>query len=166
MAITVPASATPEILDLSIAAANEISRLYFDDGSSVSIELYGGEQRPWAANPQRWTRPSRRWSAAIPVVHERWTKGAPSLAEIARWCGYAGLPSPISARTSVLPLRAGVPTFASHHLARKGARQHPYSYIEVEFADLISGPVAIGKLRHFGIGLFFPVNDRGRDKDD
>lgn len=132
-------------------------------GFELRIEPHAGQQKPWAANPARWTGPSRRWVSAFPVVHERWQKGGPDLNEIARWCEHAGVTAPpVAFRMSRVPLIIGAVSLAPIEMHRRDGERRPYCHLEIEFAERVTGPIALGRARQFGLGLMVPVGgERG-----
>ena len=126
-------------------------------GLEVSVEPRGDEERPWVVNPRRWLGPSSTWLTAFPVIHER--RGVPQIQEASRWCRHAGLPDPISIRSSRSPLLPGAVDLAPVEVNRPGRPALPYSHVELRFAKPVAGPVVVGAGRQRGFGLFVPVDD-------
>ena len=126
-------------------------------GVQVSVMPRADEERPWAANPNRWLGPSSTWVSAFPVIHER--RGVPKLSEAARWCRHAGLPQPLGFRSSRRPLIAGAVDLAPVEVNRPGRPALPYSHVELRFAEPIGGPVVVGAGRQRGFGLCVPTDD-------
>lgn len=122
----------------------------------LGVSIHGGEKRPWACHPQRWSNPACRWVTATPVVYERWTKGVADLAEVARWCRHAGLPDPVAAGLERRPRIAGGLDLHPAQVARPGRQRRPYSHMWVEFAEPVGGPVVLGRGRYLGLGLMAP----------
>lgn len=122
------------------------------------LRFHGGESRPWAASPARWTAPSRRWVTAFPAVHER-SRRRIDLAEVGRWCEHSGLPQPVAFRQSRAPLLPGALDLAPPEVNRPGRPVRRYSHFEVVFDTEVRGPVAIGAARQFGLGLLAPVDE-------
>lgn len=125
----------------------------------VKVGLYGGERRPYAANPSRWSAPARRWESVSPVVFERWTKGAPGLDEVASWCRHAGLPAPVAAGFQRMSLLRGGLDLHPSDVTRPGRERRPYSHMWLEFEAPIRGPVVLGRGRYLGLGLMAPVGE-------
>lgn len=148
-------------------AVHSIRRLV-GRGVNVNAEVWNGQRRPLAARPSRWTRPSRRWVTVFPAVHERHVPL--TLEELGRWCRHAGLPRPVSFRSSRSPLLKGGTSLAPTEVHRPGKSQRPYSHVELLFDEPVVGPVVIGSGRQRGLGLCLPVGDRsalpmpGRDR--
>lgn len=126
-------------------------------GIDVAIAPREDRPRPWAANPQRWLHPSRRWATAFPAIHER--RGKLNLAEVARWCRHAGLPEPASFRASRSPFVPGGVDLAPVEVNRPGRPALPYSHVELRFAEPVEGRMVIGAGRQRGFGLCAPVDD-------
>ncbi|MDE0320828.1 MAG: type I-U CRISPR-associated protein Csb2 [Acidimicrobiaceae bacterium] len=152
----------PPECDESIGtAAREIVhsiRRFVGQGVNVSAEAWDGQRRPLAARPDRWTRPSRRWVTVFPAIHERHVPL--TLEEVGRWCQHAGLPQPVSFRSSRSPLLKGGASLAPTEVHRPGKPQRSYSHVELLFDKPVAGPVVIGSGRQRGLGLCLPVGDR------
>ena len=125
-------------------------------GINVSVAPRDNEQRPVAANPNRWNRPAHGWATAFPAIHER--RRALDLAEVSRWCRHAGLPAPIAFRAARGPLVRGAVDLAPVEVNRPGRPGLPYSHVELRFATPVPGPVVIGAGRQRGFGLCVPVD--------
>jgi CRISPR-associated protein Csb2 len=55
------------------------------------------------------------------------------------------------------PLVAGVPRLSAHQRRRRATDPlRPARHVEIEFAELVGGPIALGNMRHLGLGLFRP----------
>lgn len=131
-------------------------------GLRLKVAIYGGERRPWAAVPRRWSRPSRTWVSVTPVVHERWTKGRPSIEEVRRWCRHAGLPADLEVSEvsfSEHPMITGGIDLAPSLIFRSREDRRPYSHLVVRFDRPVEGPVVLGRGRQFGMGLLAPIGD-------
>jgi CRISPR-associated protein Csb2 len=160
-AVMLPADAAPEVVEGVRTAMWGVHTLRIARDVEIDIRPHKGELRPWAAHPRRWTGRERRWVSALPVVHERWSKKPPALDDVARWCRHAGLPAPVTARLSEPPLVPGAVALMPHETRRDGQPMRPYSHAEIAFAEPVDGPVVLGRLRHFGLGLMLPMSSRG-----
>ena len=137
-------------------AAFSIRRLT-GQGLDVAVAPREDEPRPMAANPKRWESRSSRWATAIPAIHER--HGNLDLPELSRWCRHAGLPEPVAFRSGRTPFVKGAVDLAPVEVNRPGKPGHPYSHLELQFAEAVAGPVVIGRGRQRGFGLCVPLND-------
>lgn len=113
-----------------------------------------------------YSRPSRRWASATSIVHSRWRKGGQDglHEQVATDCRHVGLPEPISVkrlRSSKFPGAASAP-ITGDRVPRswRPLLGGPRSHVEITFADPVSGPIVLGKARHFGLGLMIPIDER------
>jgi CRISPR-associated protein Csb2 len=157
--IWLPPDTPAEIVEGVRRVAFGLGRLVRPPVFDVGVAVFDGTRYPWAANPARWVGPSRTWTSVFPVVHERHAKKGPTLADVAEWCRHAGLPDPVWFRSARVPLLEGGVSLAPAEVFRPGREQHPYSHVEVGFAEPVTGPVVLGRHRHFGLGLMAPSPD-------
>lgn len=110
--------------------------------------------------PATWVRPSRSWVTATPLSSDRHHRRlSPDVLEddVRRACEHADLPSPVDIEVSRLPLTAGAQTIRPNLRVRhRGDRATASFHARITFADLIEGPVVLGNLRHYGLGLMRP----------
>ena len=126
-------------------------------GIDVLVAPREDETRPMAANPARWLRRSRRWATAFPAIHER--HRPLDLPELSRWCRHAGIPEPVAFRSGRTPFVTGAADLAPVEVNRPGRPGLPYSHVDLQFAEPITGPVVIGGGRQRGFGLCVPMDD-------
>lgn len=114
----------------------------------------------------RWSRPSRWWVTVYPAVLDRFAKRHEDIPELVRrTVRNAGYPEPVAVRSGVRPFSALVPgaiDLQPHETIRPGHAQgfKPYRHLVLEFAAPVEGPVLIGSMRHYGLGLCLPIDDR------
>lgn len=158
LAVWLPVDASPDALALVAEAVRGLKELVLPGRFLASVEGYGGESRPLAATPHRWSRRSRRWVSTFPVVHERWTgKRGPGHEEIESWFVHAGIRCRVvDFKNSPVPILRGSPRLRPDEVHRKGRARLPFSYLEVVLDRQIEGPVMIGRGRQFGLGLMLP----------
>lgn len=159
-AVWIPAGTDPQIVAGVDAALRDISHLHKGAVFQVGVERFDGVPSPRAVDPRRWIGPSTRWVSVFPVVFERHPHGSPTLPDVARWCAHAGLPTPVTAEVSPVPFVPGAASLHPSEVFRPGKQRWPYAHLKVEFAEPVSGPVAIGRGRQLGLGLMAPA-DRG-----
>ncbi len=157
LAVAIPDGAARALVEELRAAVSRILELRLAGGRVVPIERQRWGQNA-AVRPGRWTRTSRRFASAFPVVQDRFTKRGPSLDDVARWCAQAHLPPPLDARLHPLPFAPGAVVLRPHEAVRSGRQRRPYTHLVVELRDRVRGPVAIGHLRSFGLGLLVPLD--------
>jgi CRISPR-associated protein Csb2 len=155
LALWLPPGSDPAVRRMARDAAFSVRRLR-GLGVDVAVVPRDDEERPVAADPDRWLRASRRWATAVPAVHER--RGRLDLAEVARWCEHAGLPAPVAFRSARTPLVTGAIDLAPVEVNRPGRPALPYSHVELRFEQPIPGPVVIGSGRQRGFGLCVPLD--------
>lgn len=167
-AVWLPAGTPAEVVEGVRTVAWHLRELVRPGWFSTGVRPHTGAGRPWAAMPRRWQGPSRRWTSVFPVVHERFVRPRPTLADVASWCEHAGLPAPIAFRESRSPLVRGAVSLHPREVQRAGRPSAPYSHFEIEFADPVTGPIAIGRARQFGLGLCAPMADEtaGEERTD
>lgn len=156
-----PPDTPAEHVELARAAIAGVTRLTSQGGVvDVGMQPFDGSRAPVSSNPARWAGPARTWVSAFPVVFERRTKSALTLAELSKWCEWAGLPAPVAFRAARVPLVPGAAALAPGEALRGEPR--PYCHIEMTFGEAVRGPIAIGRGRHFGLGLMAPVREHAK----
>ena len=157
LALWLPPGTDQGVRRMARDAAFSIQRLS-GRGVDVAVAPRDDEERPVAAHPDRWLRPSHGWATAVPAIHER--RRRLDLAELARWCEHASLPAPIAFREARTPLVAGAIDLAPVEVNRPGRPALPYSHVELWFERAVPGPVVIGSGRQRGFGLCVPLDGR------
>ena len=163
--VWLPADTPPDVVRRTEMAVRSVREIVSPAGRRVGVRPFDGLRYPWSSNPRRWIGPSRNWVTVTPVVAERYTRRGPTLEEIALWCRYAGLPAPTAATVSKVPLLEGaldLPPAAT--VRRAGDAVRPYFHLRLRFADPVHGPVAVGRLRHFGLGLCAPEREEREER--
>lgn len=157
VAVWLPSDVAADTAALLRVALWRLQELVRPGWFRTTVRAHGGEQRPIAASPSRWVRPSRHWVSALPVVHERWASRGPDRDEVERWFRHAGFDCQVLGfRNSMAPLLSGSVRLEPEGVHRKGQGRHPYSFFEVQLDRDIHGPVVIGRGRQFGMGLMAP----------
>lgn len=98
------------------------------------------------------------WRSLTPYLHPWHRKKSFGVAEqIVRECHLRSLPEPIAVKT----LPQGKPRALDFYRFRskRGLRQpdRQGSFVQIEFPEAISGPIALGFGCHFGLGMFGPI---------
>jgi CRISPR-associated protein Csb2 len=117
---------------------------------------------PVTLQPSTWTRPARAWATVTPIVlkHRPSKKFERPLEQmIADYCVGAGLPKPVEVRAGRYPFLPSVPRAYDFRLRRKAAEPEERfaAHAWIRFDRLVEGPILLGKLRHFGLGLLRPA---------
>lgn len=121
---------------------------------------------PLGLRAETWCGPARRWRSATPVVLDRHPKPREPLSEvIAKSCSYAGLPAPKNVQEIAGTPMRGVPAASTFRSTRRGSNgvrslRGRALHLELEFCDPVAagGPLLLGAGRHFGLGLFRPLD--------
>jgi CRISPR-associated protein Csb2 len=115
--------------------------------------------------PGVWTRASRQWTTALPMVLDHFPRGRNIEGSVATSCRLAGLPMP----ETVEVLRAGAympgaPALRSDAVRRKDSdRPLPVRHVRLTFPQPVTGPVVLGSKKNFGLGLCVPTAPRKAD---
>lgn len=75
--------------------------------------------------------------------------------DVARELGHRGLPAPIAVRERTSE-RGSALRFRRHRLKERLNDGRGAFHLEIEFEQPVTGPIAIGALSHYGLGLFEP----------
>ncbi len=117
---------------------------------------------PYGMRKGRWagvSSGSTKWMSVTPVVFDRFPKHRQNILfaiqTMARW---AGLPNVRSAQLIGGEALPGVPP-AQEFIVRRSSSDSPrfVGHVALEFAEPVHGPVLMGQLRNFGLGLFIPA---------
>lgn len=172
-AIALPRDVDSNLHEQITEAAFSLARqgLFVPHHPKLNVSVFGGEAKPWASNPRRWTRRSRRWVSVTPVVHEHWSNHGPDSKAVARWCHHAGIAAGAggedlvsSVQTTRHPLVSGALDVPPVLVFRVGHERRPYSHMRVTFARPVEGLLVLGRGRQLGFGLFAP-EDKETDID-
>ncbi len=161
VAIAIPASmAAADRLTLLrvLIGPHGLTHLSVPGAGRLEISYDASRTRPWGLLKERWTRASRAWVTATPIVPDSYAKRANWAAAVARSIVHAGLPEPDKVETASHPLLDGVARLAGGELPVRGSRYPPLMHARISFPDPIEGPVLAGRFRYAGLGLFAPCN--------
>ncbi len=115
-------------------------------------------ERPLALRPGTWLGPATTWRSSSLYVADRYPKkDADWEADVRRGCARAGLPDPKTVQIFDQPIVAGVPRLSAHQRRRRaGDPLRPARHVEIVFDVPVRGSIALGNMRHLGLGLFRP----------
>lgn len=145
--------------------AGPLGELRFERLSPLEASAPRARSRAWGLDPDRWSRPARTWVSAFPAVLDRYLKRRDDVeAEVRRAVMNSGYPEPAEVELSLRPLLEGAPDFRPEETIRRAAQRgfKPYRHLRLRFAERIQGPVVIGSMRHYGLGLCVPLPDEER----
>jgi CRISPR-associated protein Csb2 len=103
--------------------------------------------------------PARAWSSYTPFAPARhgrrsedWTDHVAT--EVRRELGYRGFPEP----RTIEVVRGGWLDFRRHRIKERLEDARRAVGIRIVFENAVEGPLALGSLSHFGLGLFVPAD--------
>jgi CRISPR-associated protein Csb2 len=116
-------------------------------------------------SPDRWSASARTWVSATPISANRFTRTLDDSVladDVRRSCNHLDLPAPESIETSRNPLCMGAVNIRPNHRVRHaGDQATPSFHARVTFAEPVVGPLVLGGLRAYGLGLMLPVGASG-----
>lgn len=148
------------------AACNQLTHLDVPGPNGLFARVAIRQLTPTQNGPRgllarMWQGPQHgtvRWVSTTPVVFDRYPDDPRNLnsyvQQMAQW---AGLPTVRQVRTLPNSPLPGVPNARTFHLRSNRVRQPFVTHLEIEFSEPVRGPVLLGKLRYFGLGIFRPV---------
>jgi CRISPR-associated protein Csb2 len=113
----------------------------------------------WGLQSQRWIGPARSWITCLPMVFDRFLKdGSDIEAEVRRAVVNSRLPEPRHVAISRHPMLRGALDLGPSDTIRRPTDKavKPYRHVALQFAQPILGPVVVGSMRHYGLGLCVP----------
>ncbi len=135
--------------------AGRLGLLRFDDRPSALKAL----------ESVRWTSPTRCWVSATPMTADRFVdlrKESEVVAEVRRACNHAELPQPSDIEVSLVPLLEGAPSIRANLRVRRNSDvAMPSFHARLLFDEPVAGPIVLGNLRRYGLGLFAPDKSHG-----
>ena len=84
------------------------------------------------------------------------------VAEVRRACNHAELPQPSDIEVSLVPLLEGAPSIRANLRVRRNSDvAMPSFHARLLFDEPVAGPIVLGNLRRYGLGLFAPDKSHG-----
>lgn len=167
------------IPDLSRAELSVITGALPDAGETIDVTAgvlgvlrlrrispLDAERRPRTLQPQRWIGPANTWVTALPMVFDRFLKPGMNLEdEVRRAVVSSGFPTPEVLRVDRRPMLPGALDLAPHDTLRRRGQKgfKPYRHVILRFPETVTGPVVIGSMRHYGLGLCLPIQEESSD---
>jgi len=129
--------------------------------ADYGLELLGSDEAVLRTlQEDRWCRASRRWATVTPVVLDVPPKKNRSVAQlIQRACSYVEAPEPARFEWRNAGFQgSSIPHKEQFEVSRKGCSplSGQVGHLHLEFEQPVRGPLALGCLRHFGMGLMLP----------
>jgi CRISPR-associated protein Csb2 len=150
---------------LGLAGGDEEDPVRVPGVGPVWLNLPTGSNIPTTLRESRYRRASKRWSTAMPIVHSRYLprKSEQALYEqVASECADVGLPAPARVAVRRVPRFRGTPASIDPRrlpASWTGPLRGPQAHLDLWFAQPVSGPVLLGRARHFGLGLCMPFDE-------
>ncbi|WP_375431390.1 type I-U CRISPR-associated protein Csb2 [uncultured Friedmanniella sp.] len=104
--------------------------------------------------------PATAWTARTPYVPVRHRKKNQSVLEwvehdVGKECEYRGLPAPVQVELH-RDRQAEAVRYRRYRWKESMAQRKDALWVSLRFADEVAGPLCLGRLSHFGLGLFAP----------
>ena len=128
----------------------------------LRITALDASRSAWGLQPRRWIGPARSWMTVLPMVFDRFLKRDRDIeAEVRRAVVNSRLPEPEAMWVSRRPLLRGAPDLAPTDTLRRqtDTAVKPYRHVALRFPQPVSGPVVVGSMRHYGLGLCAPITE-------
>lgn len=108
-----------------------------------------------------WTKPETTWATVTPMVFDRFPKPSlPAGRIVAETVERLGLPPLKTVQLSRTPWHPGVPSSGDVRVRRPTRpTRRPWCHVHLEWAEPVEGPIVLGAMRHFGLGLCRPLWD-------
>ncbi len=159
-ALLVPSDRDPIAAARVFAAAGKLNEIALGrELGRWQVELADEEPLPHSLRTSTWCKASRIWKSVTPVLLDRFPKRKLPVEEIiSRSCERVQLPRPTAVTHGAYSDLAGVPPVPRFRLLRRGEIKPRWGvHATVEFDEPVKGPLLLGAGRHFGLGLFRPV---------
>jgi len=154
-------------IDALVKRADGDSLRLGDDLVKLRLVL-GREHVGRTLSSRAWDRPAKTWASVSPVVLDDWPKGRGNVptagASLLRSCERLGLPAPTSISFYPQPMEGvRAPSCRNFHgvfdRCRRGNLPNIMGHVSITWREPVRGPVLLGRLRHFGIGLLMPMGE-------
>ncbi|MCK9172527.1 MAG: type I-U CRISPR-associated protein Csb2 [Desulfuromonas thiophila] len=146
-----------------LRAIKKLNRLFTRDGSEWQVIFEGAGPLGDFVDVSPHVGCGQRWQSVTPYLRPWHIKKNFGVAEqIRRECRLRGLPEPVKIRPIPEVLISNVPRRPVHFYrfrSKRGLVQPDTSgaLVEIEFPQVVSGPLALGFACHYGLGLFAPI---------
>jgi CRISPR-associated protein Csb2 len=114
----------------------------------------------WALRSSRWSKAAAIWTTVTPIVPAKYcTSNAQRIRYVQEICSEAGLPVP---EVEILK----VPVNGALRMRADQSKRHPTSFakpnfhVRLTFQDAVSGPIVLGDMSHYGLGLCVQVDGK------
>lgn len=163
-AVWLPAGTDVDVLGGVKQALAGLRTLHAPGRFERTISFHPGRTGPFSAARRNWERTATRWASATPVVFERFLKRPLTISDVQTWCDHAGLPVLRAARWGESPFVAGGIRLHPRQVHRESQPRYPFTHVDLIFEEPVTGPCAIGRSRHFGLGILAPLAELSVDR--
>jgi CRISPR-associated protein Csb2 len=156
VALALPSNLDSQTWKIAVRAWRDVDHLTFGSrGKGLLTDTVG--DRAWALQSNRWTKSSKVWTTVTPIVPHRFcTTNTQRAAYVREACERLG---PSVERIDVHAqsvVNGGLMLTAGQTKRKAGENPRPNFHATIEFAESINGPIVLGNVRHFGMGLCIP----------
>jgi CRISPR-associated protein Csb2 len=159
-ALLLPPDTSREAFHTVLQCLARLDHVRLPDGRRWALAPVDVTDRRATLQPATWVRASRTWTTVTPAVLPRYPKphrGQDAAALLAASCHHSGLPVPAWVRTHQLGQLAGVAPSHTFRTRRPGHPPRLWTHATLHFPVPVQGPVLVGALRYFGLGLCRPL---------
>lgn len=152
--------------DAELVALTRVDRLYtpVNPDWRLAIQVVGIGEPAQVAPELTAVTATRTWRSLTPFTPPRYAKASADWvrflhAEVGRELLSRALPAPRAVRMMDQPWQPWLRYRLSARIRRdphQGRACRPSAFLRIELAEPVSGPLALGHLSHFGLGLFGP----------
>jgi CRISPR-associated protein Csb2 len=162
-ALLLPPNTSREESHAVLQCLARLDHVRLPDGRRWALAPVDVTDRRATLQPTTWVRASRTWTTVTPVVLPRYPKprrGQDAEALLAASCPHSGLPAPAWVHAHQAGQLAGVAPSSMFRTRRPGHPPRLWTHTTLHFPVAVQGPVLLGALRYFGLGLCRPLPDR------
>jgi CRISPR-associated protein Csb2 len=157
VAMGLPAGLVRKHRTAALAAWRDLTQLTLGSRGVASLRDPGPKPL-FSLRSTRWTRESRQWASVTPIVPSRFcTSDSQRRAYVVEACRQAGLPAPTVEVSREPFVEGGLRLPISKAARRPGSFSRPNFHARIQFEQPVEGPIALGDMRHYGLGLMAPV---------
>jgi CRISPR-associated protein Csb2 len=167
-ALLLPPDTSREESHAVLQCLARLDHMRLPDGRHWALAPVDVTDRRATLQPATWACASRTWTTVTPVVLPRYPKphrGQDAAALLAESCHHSGLPAPVWVRTHQMGQLAGVAPSHTFRTRRPGHPPRLWTHATLHFPLPVQGPVLLGALRYFGLGLCRPLPGREEPRD-
>lgn len=155
-----------------LRAAGQIHELRM--GAAGVVHFDPKPKRLTTLMPEAWSRSGDVWTTVTPMVSDRYLHATDEdewANQVLAACRHSDLPDPVESEFSEIPwapgslrassydVRRPLPKDPVRRAQRKREKPRPAMHVRIRFSEPVRGPILLGNMRYFGLGLCAPVRD-------